>query len=73
MLNATGRGGVQPLRPEVTRLAIVLLFTTEIRRGELLNLTVGDYNRKEATLHIRVTKFYKFRPLPINSQIADEM
>ena len=28
-----------PLRPEVTRLAIVLLFTTGIRRGELLKLT----------------------------------
>lgn len=62
-----------PLRPEVTRLAIVLLFTTGIRRGELLNLTVGDYNRKEATLHIRETKFYKSRLLPINAQVADEI
>jgi integrase len=34
-----------PLRAEVTRLAIVLLFTTGIRRGELLNLTVGVDNR----------------------------
>ena len=38
-----------------------------------LNLTVGDYNRKEATLHIRATKFYKSRLLPINAQIADEI
>jgi integrase/recombinase XerD len=52
-----------PLRSELTRLAIVLLFTTGIRRGELLNLTEGDYNRKEATLHIRATKFYKCVPL----------
>ena len=51
----------------------MLLFTTGIRRGELLNLTVGDYNRKEATLHIRETKFYKSRLLPINAQIADEI
>jgi len=62
-----------PLRPETTRLAIVLLFTTGMRRGELLNLTVGDYNRNEATLHIRETKFYKSRLLPINAQIADEI
>jgi len=62
-----------PLRPEVTRLAIVLLFTTGIRRGELLNLTVGDYDRKEATLHIRETKFYKSRLLPVNAQVADEI
>jgi integrase len=62
-----------PLRPEVTRLAIVLLFTTGMRRGELLNLTLGDYNRSEATLHIRETKFFKSRVLPINPQIADEI
>ncbi len=62
-----------PLRPELTRLAIVLLFTTGIRRGELLNLTEGDYNRQEATLHIRQTKFYKSRLLPIHEGIANEI
>lgn len=62
-----------PLRPELTRLAIVLLFTTGLRRGELLNLTEGDYNRKEATLHIRATKFYKSRLLPIHEGIAKEI
>jgi integrase len=62
-----------PLRSELTRLAIVLLFTTGIRRGELLNLTESDYNRKEATLHIRATKFYKSRLLPIHAGIADEI
>lgn len=62
-----------PLRPELTRLAIVLLFTTGIRRGELLNLTEGDYNRHEATLHIRRTKFYKSRLLPIHEGIVSEI
>ena len=62
-----------PVRPEVIRLAIVLLFTTGIRRGELLALTLGDYNRQESTLHIRETKFYKSRLLPINDSIADEI
>jgi integrase len=62
-----------PLRPEITRLAIVLLFTTGIRRGELLNLIEGDYNRQEATLHIRATKFYKARLLPIHEGIANEI
>jgi integrase/recombinase XerD len=68
-----GTQRIDPLRSEITRLAIVLLFTTGIRRGELLNLTVGDYNRKEATLHIRATKFYKSRLLPINPQVAEEI
>ena len=32
-----------PLRPQVFRLALVLLYTTGLRRGELLRLTVADY------------------------------
>ena len=67
------RNPASPLRPELIRLAIVLLFTTGIRRGELLKLTLGDYDRQESTLHIRETKFYKSRLLPINGEIADEI
>ena len=72
-LEGLKRNPPSPLRPESTRLAIVLLFTTGMRRGELLKLTFGDYDRQEATLHIRETKFYKSRLLPINAQIADEI
>jgi integrase len=61
------------LRPEVIRLAIVLLFTTGIRRRELLHLTQGDYDRRHATLLIRESKFRKSRLLPINTGIADEI
>ncbi len=67
------RPTVSPLRPEVTRLAIVLLFTTGIRRGELVKLTLGDYNRQDATLLIRETKFFKSRQLPVNRSIAQEI
>jgi integrase/recombinase XerD len=62
-----------PVRPEVIRLAITLLFTTGIRRGELLALTLGDYSRRESTLHIRRTKFYKSRLLPLNDSIVEEL
>ena len=62
-----------PLRPEVIRLAVVLLFTTGIRRGELLRLTVGDYDPRHATLLIRESKFHKSRFLPLNTDIADEI
>jgi len=62
-----------PLRPEVIRLAIVLLFTTGIRRGELLRLTLGDYNCRDLTLLIRESKFHKSRLLPVNGDIAEEM
>jgi len=67
------RDRLSPLRPEIARLALALLFTTGIRRGELLNLKIGDYNRQDATLHVRETKFFKSRLLPINDSIADEI
>jgi integrase len=62
-----------PLRPETIRLAIVLLYTTGMRRCELLNLRIGDYDRQNSTLHIHETKFYKSRLHPINRGIADEI
>jgi len=62
-----------PLRPEVMRLAIVLLFTAGIRRGELLRLTLGDYDRRDATLLIRESKFHKSRLLPLNDDIVAEI
>jgi integrase len=62
-----------PVRPEVIRLAIALLFATGMRRGELLALRIADYDRKESTLHIRETKFYKSRLLPIKRSITDEI
>ena len=62
-----------PLRPEVIRLAIVLLFTIGIRRGELLRLTWGDYNCRDLTLLIRESKFHKSRLLPLNHDVAKEI
>lgn len=66
-------GPSSPLRPEVIRLAIVLLFTTGIRRGELLRLTMGDYDFRDTTLLIRESKFHKSRLLPLHSEIAAEI
>jgi integrase len=57
----------------VIRLAIVLLFTTGIRRGELLRLTLGDYNHRDATLLIRESKFHKSRLLPLHNDLAAEV
>ena len=67
------RVSCSPLRPEIIRLAIVLLFTTGIRRGELLRLTLGDCDCRNATLRIRESKFHKSRLLPLNNDIAEEI
>jgi integrase len=49
------------------RVAIVLLYTAGLRRGELMRLTVGDYDAVAQTLHIRTSKFHKSRVLPLSA------
>ena len=62
-----------PLCPENTRLAIVLLYTTGLRRGELARLTVGDYKRHERLLVVRASKFHKSRLVPLSADAAREI
>jgi len=62
-----------PLRREVFRLAIVLLYTAGLRRGELVRLTLSDYDSAERTLHIRATKFHKSRLVPLSCDATREM
>ena len=62
-----------PLRPELFRLAITLLYTTGLRRGELLRLTTGDYDPRERTLFVRDTKFHKSRLLPLSTDADNEL
>jgi integrase len=55
-----------PLRPQVFRLGLILLYTAGLRRGELLRLTVGDYDPDEHVLLIRASKFHKSRTVPLS-------
>lgn len=57
---------VSPIRQENLTLALVLLYTTGLRRGELCKLTIGDYDKKEHTLLIRESKFHKSRIIPLS-------
>jgi len=62
-----------PVRPELFRLVIVLLFTTGIRHRELLRLTIEDYDPSEGTLFIRDSKFHKSRLLPLREDVSREV
>ena len=62
-----------PLRWAGTRLAIILLYTTGMRRGELFRLTPNDYDPSARTLLIRASKFHKSRLLPLPDEIAEEV
>jgi integrase len=61
-----------PLREDATRLAIILLYSTGLRRGELLRLMRRDYDSRDQALLIRESKFHKSRLLPLPPDVATE-
>lgn len=62
-----------PLRPQTIRLAIILLYTCGLRRGELLRFRLSDFNASESTLFIRATKFHKERIIPLSATADAEL
>ena len=62
-----------PLRSEVYRLAIVLLYTAGLRRGELIRLVIGDYDPVQGTLLVRVSKFHKSRVVALSQDATREV
>jgi integrase/recombinase XerD len=62
-----------PLRRENLRLAIVILYTTGLRLGELVRLLLSDYDPRERTLLIRDSKFHKSRLVPLSMDGAREI
>jgi len=66
-------GSRSPLRAEVYRLAIILLYTTGLRRGELTRLIVNDYDAHAKTLLVRESKFHKSRYLPLSPSTSQEI
>ena len=61
------------LRAETLRIAFLLLYTTGMRRGELVRLKLGDIDGSERTLLIRETKFHKSRLIPLSESVASEL
>ncbi len=62
-----------PLLPAVMRLAIVILYTAWLRRGELLRLTLDDVEPRAGILRIRSSKFHKSRLVPLSSDAGNEL
>jgi integrase len=65
-ISALPAAPTSPFRRENLRLATVLLYTTGLRLGELVRLTLGDYDPHEHTLLIRDSKFHKSRLVPLS-------
>jgi integrase len=62
-----------PLRAAVMRLAVVLLYTTGMRLGELRRLALQDVEDGGAVLRIRESKFHKTRLLPLSASAQLEV
>ena len=62
-----------PLRPAVMRVALVLLYTTGLRLGELLRLTLDDIDPQAGVLHVRESKFHKSRWVPVSPSACAEL
>src|SRR5258708_2855455 len=62
-----------PWRPAVLRMAIVLLYTAGLRRGEVARLTLDDVDVRAGVLRIRESKFHKSRWVPLSHSAAREL
>jgi integrase len=56
-----------PMYVPTMRLAVILLYTAGLRRGELARLTLADVDLTAGTLRIRESKFHKSRLLPLSA------
>lgn len=62
-----------PLRAATMRIAIVLLYTAGLRRGELLRLRLADIDADTGVLRIRESKFHKSRLVPLSQDARREL
>lgn len=62
-----------PLLPFVMRLAVVLLYTAGLRRGELLRLRLQDVDANCGVLRICESKFHKSRLVPLSRDARLEL
>lgn len=64
---ATGRRS--DIDATTLRMALLLLFGAGLRRGEALRLKLTDVDGPQSLLHIRGTKFFKTRIVPIGASL----
>jgi integrase len=61
------------LRRPAVRLAIVLMFTAGLRRGEVARLRLDDVDAQAGVLRIRASKFHKSRWVPLSTTATREL
>ena len=64
---------VSPLRSAVMRMAVVLLYTAGLRRGELVRLRLGDIDARMGVLRVCESKFHRSRLIPLSRDAHREL
>ena len=62
-----------PLYPQIVRLALILLYTAGLRRGELIRLRLQDVDPGSGVIRIRESKFHKSRWIPLSRSTSREL
>ncbi|MCX5786044.1 MAG: tyrosine-type recombinase/integrase [Elusimicrobia bacterium] len=75
LLEATSRlsDRLNPLRPVIFRTLLLLLYGAGLRIGEAVSLTLADVDLSASLLHIRDSKFFKTRLVPIGPRLTTEL
>ena len=61
------------LHGQMMRCAVVLLYTSGLRRGEIVRLTLGNVDAQAGVLRIRDSKFHKSRWVPLSPSATREL
>jgi integrase/recombinase XerD len=75
LLTATGvlKSCRNPMQPYTFRVLLLLLYSTGIRVGEALRLTLRDVDLHSRLITIRDTKFFKTRLVPLGPRLTKEL
>src|ERR1700736_2376429 len=58
---------------DTLRTFLLLLYGAGLRRGEAMRLKVGDIDTSQSLIHIRATKFFKTRIVPLSESLNGVM
>jgi integrase/recombinase XerD len=58
---------------DTVRTFLLLLYGAGLRRSEALNLKLSDFDAQQSLLHIRATKFFKSRIVPLSVSLCAVM
>jgi integrase len=70
---AATEGPQQVIGTDTLRTLVLLLYGAGLRRGEAMRLKIEDVDIEQSLIHVRRTKFFKTRIVPLSDSLATVM